>query len=89
MGMIGYEEDKKYHLEWLNDTKPSFSRKTELYAGKTVLHIRRYGNGEEMITFTDGSRLLYSVEEPHSGDDLYSKTEEEFNFDTWEYRENE
>lgn len=75
--------------EWLAHEISLDYKKTELYAGKIVKDIRLIGNGQEVITFTDGARLLYSVENPGSGADLYSKTEEEFNFDTWKYREEE
>jgi len=82
--MYSEEDNRKDHLEWLNDPTPFISDHYKQYTGKTILHIRGYGNGEQMITFTDGTRLLFS-----SGDDLYSKTEEEFNFSTWKYREQE
>jgi hypothetical protein len=87
--MYTAEDSRKDHLDWLNDPNPFFSDHFKPYFGKTILHIRGYGNGQKMITFTDGSRLLFEVQNPDSGDDLYSKTEEEFNFDTWKYREQE
>ena len=74
------------HVKWLKNPS-SLSTHSKLYEGKTVKDIRYYGNGEEIITFTDGTCLCYSVQEPESGDDLYTKTEEEFNFTTWRYRE--
>jgi hypothetical protein len=76
------------HIKHLNDPS-SIDRKSKIYAGKTIQDIRYYGNGEEIITFTDGTNLCYSVGHPESGDDLYSKTIEEFNFDTWKYYEQE
>ena len=85
--MRSEEDDKKDHIQWANDQNSNLAAKSKRYAGKTVRDIRYYGNGEEMITFTDGTRLLYHVENYQDGDDLYSKTEADFNFDTWEYRE--
>jgi len=85
--MYTQDDNQKDHIAWLNDPKPYFDYKE--YNRKTVLHIRRYGNGEALITFTDGTRLHFSVENPESGDDLYSKTETEFNFDKWMYKEDE
>jgi hypothetical protein len=87
--MYSAEDNRKDRLEWLNDPKPFISDHFKQYFGKTIQDIRGYGNGEEIITFTDGTRLLFSVENPDSGDDLYSKTETEFNFNTWKYREQE
>lgn len=52
--------------EWLAHEISLDYKKTELYAGKIVKDIRLIGNGQEVITFTDGARLLYSVENPYT-----------------------
>lgn len=75
--------------EWLALDVSLDDEKTRLYAGKIVKDIRYIGNGTDVITFTDGTKLLYATQNAESGDDLHSNTYEEFNFDTWKYREEE
>lgn len=83
----GDPEDIQTHRKWLRDPKPQLESFSHLYEGKTVKNIMYYGNGESLINFTDGTRLLFSVEDPISGGDLYHKTEVEFDFERWQYRD--
>ena len=73
--MYSDEDNRKDHIDWLNDPNRFMSSSYKPYVGKTVEKICGYGNGEVFIFFTDGTILQLSVQEPSSGDDLYCKTE--------------
>lgn len=85
--MYTQEDDQKDHIKWMKKPCEYSSYPYQQYDGKIVKKICRYGNGEVFIFFVGGKILQFSLNpEDHEGD-LYSKTDDEFNFKEWRYRE--
>lgn len=87
--MRSYEEIRQDILSWLKDPC-SDDTTLQIHIGKTITRIQYIGNGANLITFSDGTHLLFHVEDmERSGDDLYNRDDTVFNFETWEWKEEE
>jgi hypothetical protein len=80
------DEEKKIILEWLKDTA-SDDTALEHHIGKTIKRIQYIGNGATLLTFTDNTHLMFRGGDPTLRDDLYTRDDTNFNFETWEWKE--